>query len=54
MDYLEAWNEGYEKAKALELEMINKFCETQFNSISEVIAFINDAKFFMSMDGQDV
>ena len=54
MDYLEAWNEGYEKGKALELELINKFCDTKFESMTEVITFIKDAKFFMSLDGQDV
>ena len=54
MDYLDAWNQGYEKGRAMELELINKFCETEFETMTDVIAYINDAKFFMSLEGQDV
>jgi hypothetical protein len=54
MDYLDAWNQGYEKGKAMELELINKFCDTNFEDMNEVISYIKDAKFFMSLDGQDV
>jgi len=54
MDYLDAWNQGYEKGKAMELELINKFCNTSFQDMNEVIVYINDAKFFMSLEGQDV
>lgn len=44
MDYLQAWNSGYEDGKQQSINLINEFCSTQFKSIEDIIRFIREAK----------
>ena len=45
MDYLEAWNVGFEEGRKLQLKLINDHCAMQFKSLTEVIEYIRDVEF---------
>ena len=42
MDYLDAWNVGFEEGKALQIKLINQHCKTDFKTLIDVILFINE------------
>jgi phosphoribosyl-AMP cyclohydrolase len=44
MNYLDAWNRGYEDGQAQQLKLINEHCDKQFDNIQEVIMFINEVE----------
>ena len=45
MNYLEAWNAGFDEGKKLPLKLINDHCAMEFESMAEVIKYIRQIEF---------
>ena len=45
MDYLEAWNKGFESGRKVDLDLINSYCNMKFEKLTDVIVYIREAEF---------
>lgn len=54
MNYLEAWNVGFEEGRKLPLKLINDHCAMEFETLTEVITYIREVEFNKRLEGQDV
>ena len=54
MDYLSAFNVGFEEGKSLPLKLINDHCGTEFKTLTEVITYIREIEFNKRLETQDV
>ena len=54
MDYLQAFNTGFEEGKKLPLKLINEHCGMEFETLTEVINYIREIEFNKRLETQDV
>jgi hypothetical protein len=45
MDYLEAWNKGFESGRKVDLDLINSYCNMKFETLTDVIVYIREVEF---------
>ena len=54
MNYLEAFNTGFDEGKKLPLKLINDHCGMEFENLTEVITYIRQVEFNKRLEAQDV
>lgn len=54
MDYLTAFNVGFEEGKRLPLKLINDHCGTEFETLTDVINYIREVEFNSRLEQTDV
>jgi hypothetical protein len=53
MNYLDAWNVGFEEGKNLQLRLINSHTGMQFKSLTEVINYIREVELNKRLEVQN-
>ena len=50
MNYLEAWNKGFDKGREVQLDVINSHCAMGFKTWTDVIMYIREVEFQRKME----
>jgi hypothetical protein len=53
MDYLDIWNKGFDEGKAIQINLINSHCGTDFKSLTEIIIYIREVEFNKRLEAQN-
>lgn len=50
MNYVEVWNQGFDKGREVQLGLINSHCAMQFKTWTDVIMYIREVEFQRKME----